>query len=272
MKAQDSRVLLTGATGGIGKATARALLAAGASVMLVGRSVPALESFHRELTGEGISPSRLKWVPADLTRHDDITRLASESARLGCNVVIHNAGLPSFGPLAEHSPDEMAAVLQTNLLAPMLLTQALLPHLQTLPAARILFVGSALGSIGLPGYSVYSASKFGVHGFAQALRRELSGSSVKVQYIGPRSTDTGFNSAAVQAYNRATGTAQDSPEVVAGAIVQMLEDEAVERVLGFPEKLAARLNGLAPEWLDGSFRRHRQSLQNHAATTRVART
>ena len=95
---------------------------------------------------------------------------------------------------------------------------------------------------------------------------------MKVQYIGPRSTDTGFNSAAVQAYNRATGTAQDSPEVVAGAIVQMLEDEAVERVLGFPEKLAARLNGLAPEWLDGSFRRHRQSLQNYAATTRVART
>lgn len=272
MKAQDARVLLTGATGGIGKATTRALLAAGASVMLVGRSTKALESFHRELTAEGISPTRLKWTPADLTRPEDITQLAHESERLGCNVVIHNAGLPSFGPLPDHSPDEIAAVLQTNLLAPMLLTQALLPHLQTLPAAQILFVGSALGSIGLPGFSVYSASKFGVHGFAQALRRELGAGPVKVQYIGPRSTDTGFNSAAVQSYNRATATAQDSPAQVARAIVQMLEDETVERVLGFPEKLAARLNGLVPEWLDGSFRRHRESLQTPVTATRVART
>jgi short-subunit dehydrogenase len=142
----------------------------------------------------------------------------------------------------------------------MLMTQALLPRLQQAPAAQLIFVGSVLGSIGLPGFSVYSASKFGLHGFAQALRRELGGTGVRVQYLGPRSTDTGFNAPAVQAYNRATGTAQDTPESVAGELLRLLQDGAAERFLGFPEKLAVRLNGLMPQRLDGSFRRHRESL------------
>lgn len=272
MKLAEARVLLTGATGGIGKATAHALLAGGASVMLVGRSAPALEALSGELQALGSPASRLKWIPADITRAEDVTRLARESDRLGCNVVVHNAGLPSFGALGELRPQDIAAVVQTNLLAPVLLTQALLPHLQSLPAAQVLFVGSALGSIGLPGFSIYSASKFGVHGFAQALRRELAGSHVRVQYIGPRSTDTGFNSPAVQAYNRATGTAQDSPQQVARAIVHMLQDGAAERILGYPEKIAARLNGLVPQWLDGSFRRHRESLHLRRAAAAATRT
>lgn len=272
MKPTSTRVLLTGATGGIGKATARSLLKAGASVMLVSRSIASLELFWRELTAEGVPASRIKWTPADVTVAEDVAHLARECDRLGCNVVIHNAGLPAFGALERQDPEDIAAVLQTNLLAPIVLTQALLPHLKTLPAARLLFVGSALGSIGLPGFSIYSASKFGVHGFAQALRRELADTRVKVQYLGPRSTDTGFNNPAVQAYNRATGTAQDSPDLVGQAIVEMLESDAAERVLGFPEKFAARLNGLAPHWLDGSFRRHRESLFQRPAPVPSART
>ncbi|RPH63323.1 MAG: SDR family NAD(P)-dependent oxidoreductase, partial [Burkholderiales bacterium] len=152
------------------------------------------------------------------------------------------------------------AVLQANLLAPMLLTQALLPSLRRLPKAQVLFVGSAVGRIGMPGFSVYGASKAGLHGFAEALRRELADTPVKVQILGPRSTRTAFNDAAVEAYNRATGTAMDSPEVVAAALLQLIESESAERFLGFPERLAVRLNGLLGALLDGSFARHRRSL------------
>ena len=137
-------------------------------------------------------------------------------------------------------------MLDTNLLAPMLLTQALLPHLRAMPRAQVIFVGSALGRIGLPGFSVYSASKFGLRGFAEALRRELGDSRVRVQYLGPRSTRTAFNDAAVEAYNRATGTAMDPPEGWPQALLRLLESERAERFLGFPETLAVRLNGLAP--------------------------
>ena len=83
---------------------------------------------------------------------------------------------------------------------------------------------------------------------------------MRVQILGPRSTRTGFNGAAVEAYNRATGTAMDTPEAVAAALLQLIESEAAERFLGFPERLAVRLNGVLGALLDGSFARHRRSV------------
>jgi len=267
MKPLDARVLLTGASGGIGQATASALLRAGASVLLVGRSATSMNDLSRRLIANGAAASRVRWLSADITLDQDVQRLAAEVDRLGCSVVIHGAGLPAFGALPSLSPADIRSVLQTNLEAPVLLTQALLPHLLKLPNAQVICVGSALGRMGLPGYSVYSASKFGLLGFAQALRRELAGTRVQVQYIGPRSTRTRFNAPAVTAYNRATGTAQDAPETVANAIVRLLADGSAERFLGFPERLAVRLNALAPVWFDRVFRKHAAHLRNSQSPT-----
>jgi short-subunit dehydrogenase len=269
MKAGAARVLLTGATGGIGQAAAEALLRQGASVMLVGRSAPALQALRARLAQDAPAAplpaaQRLATLTADLTRAADVVALAATAQAWAANVVVHAAGVPAFGPLAQMDDAAMAQALQVNLLAPMALTRALLPALQRLPAAQVVFVGSALGRIGLPGFSVYSAAKFGLHGFAEALRRELADTAVRVQYLGPRSTDTGFNDAAVQAYNQATGTACDPPSRAAAALVELIESGAAERHVGWPERLAVRLNGLAPEWLDASFAGHRRAL---AATT-----
>lgn len=248
MKLERARVLLTGAAGGIGCAMAQALHQAGAKVLGVGRgSAPA----DLPLAG---------WVQADLTTEAGIQHVAEQAARWGANVVVHAAGVPAFGALAQTSPAQMQAVLQANLLAPMQLTQALLPQLRRLPRAQIVFVGSAVGRIGLPGFSVYGASKAGLAGFAEALRRELADSPVRVQLLGPRSTRTGFNGAEVEAYNRATGTHMDTPQLVAAALLQLIDSEAAERYLGFPERLAVRLNGLLGAVLDGSFTKHRRSL------------
>jgi short-subunit dehydrogenase len=264
MKAADARVLITGAAGGIGAAAAEALLKAGAAVMLVGRSAPRLEHLALQLRqATGASGTRLDHTVADLTRADDLGSLVTQASAWRCNVLVHNAGLPSFGRLQDESPERMAAALHTNLLAPMLLTRGLLPHLLAQRAAQVICVGSTLGAIGLPGYSVYSASKFGLRGFAQALRRELAETPVAVQYLGPRATKTAFNSEAAEAYNRATGTRSDRPEQVAAELITLLESGAGERFVGYPEKIAARLNGLAPSWLDGSFKRHSRHL--HAA-------
>ena len=257
MKPADARILLTGATGGIGQAAARALRAAGARVMLTARSPEALVAQANALRAGSDVPT---WAAADLCDPQQVQRLAAQAIAWQCNVVVHAAGAPAFGPLAEETPEHIAAVVQANLLAPMLLTRALLPHLQRLPAAQVLYVGSVLGALALPGFTVYSATKFGLRGFAEGLRRELAHTGVRVQYLGPRSTRTGFNNAAVEAYNRATGTAMDDVERVASALLRMLEDEEAERFLGFPEKLGVRLNGLAPAAMDGSFRRHGQSL------------
>ena len=261
MKVGDARILLTGASGGIGSAMAHTLVRSGAAVMLVGRSMAALTALAHEVSGPVQAPSdRVSCHAADLCDPAAIDGLRNAVREWGANVVVHNAGVPSFGRLESLDTADIQRVLNTNLLAPMLLTQALLPHLRRLPRAQVICVGSALGRIGLPGFSAYSASKFGLRGFAEALRRELRDSPVRIQYLGPRSTRTGFNSADVENYNRATGTATDTPQSVASALLQLLESEAAERFLGFPEKLAVRLNGLAPSLLDGAFERHRDSL------------
>jgi short-subunit dehydrogenase len=247
MKAAAARVLLTGASGGIGQAMAAALVGAGAQVMGVGR-------------GALVAPACAAWLQADITHAEAAGEVAAAAAAWQVNVVVHAAGLPGFGALGSVPPDRLAAVLQTNLLAPMLLTQALLPHLLRQPQAQVVFVGSALGRIGVPGFSVYGASKAGLHGFAEALRREMTGTALRVQTLGPRSTRTAFNDAEVQAFNQATATASDSAETVADALVALIESEAAESFIGWPERLAVRLNGALGPALDGSFAKHRRSL------------
>ena len=263
MKAIDARVLLTGASGGIGRAASRMLVEAGACVMLVGRSPERLFEQARALKAKSDFASKqpqIEWYAANLALETGRTGLAKAAAEWGCNVVVHGAGTPGFGRLEAFDADEVTEIVHMNLLVPVLPTQAMLPRLRSLPEARIVFVGSVLGRLGLPGYSVYGASKFGLRGFAEALRRELGGTSVGVQYLGPRSTRTAFNSQAATEYIEATGTAVDEPQVVAAALLELLKSGAPERFLGFPEKLAVRLNGLVPAWLDGAFAKHRASL------------
>jgi short-subunit dehydrogenase len=248
VKAAEARVLLTGAGGGIGRAMVQTLQDAGAAVLGVGRGAAATR------------PAGTSWLQADLTTDIGVAEIARAAADWGANVVVHAAGVPAFGPLSATPAAQMQAVLQANLLAPMRLTQALLPQLRRLPLAQVVFVGSALGRIGLPGFSVYGASKAGVHAFAEALRRELADSAVRVQILAPRSTRTGFNDATVEAYNCATGTAMDAPRDVAAALLRLIESEAAERFLGFPERLGVRLNGLLGAWMDTGFSKHRRSL------------
>jgi short-subunit dehydrogenase len=247
VRAALARVLLTGASGGIGRAMAQQLREAGAAVLGVGREAGAPGPFD-------------DWVQADLCTPEGVAVAARAASEFQANTAVLAAGLPCFGPLASLAPERMAAVLQTNLLAPMLLTQALLPQLQRQSRSQLVFVGSVLGRIGVPGFSVYGASKAGLHGFAEALRRELADTTVRVQWLAPRSTRTAFNDAAVQAFNEATGTPSDTPQAVAQALLSLIEDEQAERHLGFAERLAVRINALAGGLLDGSFSRHRRSL------------
>ena len=261
MKAAESRVLLTGASGGIGTEIASALVKEAGSVMLVGRSPARLGALARTLAASHHAPrERVEWYAADLSDADALGGLASVAAEWRCNVVVHNAGVPAFGRLESIDATDMAKTIHLNLLVPMLLTQRLLPHLKTLPESRIICIGSALGRLGLPGFSVYGASKFGLRGFAESLRRELGDSTVRVQYLGPRSTRTSFNGSDVERFNQATGTAMDPPQVVARALLRLLDSRAPERFVGFPEKLAVRLNGVIPGILDGAFAKHRRAL------------
>ena len=261
MKPAEMMVVLTGAAGGIGRALTHALVAAGARVLLVGRRPLPLTALVAELG----APRRMQALAADITRPEGRAAIRAAAEAQGANVLVNNAGVPCFGALEALDAEQIAAALQTNLVAPILLTHALLPHLLRQRAARVLNVGSVLGRLGLPGYSVYSAGKFGLRGFSEALRRELAGTPVGVQYLGPRTTRTAFNDARVEAYNRATATRADAVERVAHAALDLIASGRPERFIGFPESLAVRVNGLAPRWLDAAFVKHAAALVDTSA-------
>jgi short-subunit dehydrogenase len=254
-------VVLTGATGGIGSAIARELVVRGARVLLVARADGALAALARTLAPAEDGRKQVDALAADVTSAAGRIAIRDAAIARGANALVNAAGLPCFGPLETLDDAAIEAALRTNLLAPMLLVRTLLQHLTRQPQARILSIGSALGRIGLPGFSAYSASKFGLRGFSEALRRELADTSVRVQYLGPRTTRTAFNDRRVEEYNRATDTHSDAPEYVAHIAVRMLVAGTGERFLGLPEGPAGRLNGAFPGLLDGAFERHRATLR-----------
>lgn len=245
-------VLLTGASGGIGAAIAQALADDGHRLVLVGRNPCHLEHLKAGLANS----DRHTAVAADLLDATQRSALVSTCAALrgGVDVLINNAGVSTFAMLADIGDRELGAMLDTNLLAPIALTRDLLPLLDNSESAAVINIGSAFGHIGHPGFSVYSASKFGLHGFTEALRRELSDSSIAVHYLAPRAVDTGFNTEAVNGLNRALGNKSDAPERVAQQLLQLLARNGSERrFIGWPERFFIKLNALFPSLVDGAL-------------------
>lgn len=254
MKRGDARVLLTGATGGIGAAVARRLAADGATLLLTGRREPALAALAAELRAMGAVADG---VVADLADPAGRVRLAEKAAGWhgGVNVVVHNAGTNVSGLFDTLTEADIDRVVAANITAPMQLTRLLLPGLRTQGGALLLFVGSGFGTIGYPGFAAYGASKFALRGFAEALRRELADSNVRVSLLAPRAVDTPLNDERVRALQRATGMKVDPPERIAEAVADLIRRPRPERHIGWPERLFARLNRLAPRLLDNALRK-----------------
>jgi len=258
MKPQELSVVLTGASGGIGSALAAALVRAGARVLLVGRRGAPLAALAESLGGA--RNERVQALAADITTAVGRATIRDIAAARGCNALVNNAALPCFGSFADADERQIDAVLRTNLIAPIQLTLALLPQLRARQEARVLNIGSATGRLGVPGFAVYGAGKFGLRGFSETLRRELADTPVRVQYLAPRATRTGFNDARADDFNRRTRTAVDAPESVAAAALKLLLSGKAEKFLGVPESIAVRLNSVAPRLLDRAFAPHRAAL------------
>src|SRR3954467_10720173 len=164
--------LLTGATGGIGEAIARALHRKGANVILSGRRAEVLERIQNELG------DRAEGEPADLTDRSDVERLARRAAEV--DVLVANAGLPASGRLEEFTPEELDRALDVNLRAPLQLARAAAPAMVERGSGHLVFVSSMAGKVVSPGGGLYSATKFGLRAFAAGLRQDLHGTGVGV--------------------------------------------------------------------------------------------
>jgi short-subunit dehydrogenase len=256
MNLAGSRVLITGATGGIGSALAAKLRGQGCDLLLHGNSRP--------LTSKPPS-SKLEscdqhFVRADLTTSEGIARLVEAAISFDTNVLVNNCGVNDFGAFEDVDIDR---IINVNVLAPMQLTQALLPHLRSRKEAVIYNVGSTFGQIGYPGYVAYCASKHAIKGFNDALARELSDSSVRVQYLSPRAVGTGMNGDSASALNVELGNAVDEPSQVAEIIARQLTHGDSRVQIGFVESLQVRLNGLFPGMIDSALAKQLRQIKKY---------
>jgi short-subunit dehydrogenase len=175
MEISGRTVLLTGATGGLGGAIARDLSRAGAQLVLSGRRTEVLDPLASELGA--------RMVTADLTVPSDVDRLVEEAGAI--DILIANAALPGTGRLLDLSTDEIDRVLEVNLRAPIMLTRAIAPAMARRGGGQIVLISSLAGKAATPGTSMYNSSKFGLRGFALAMRQELRGAGIGVSLISP---------------------------------------------------------------------------------------
>ena len=232
---RDSRVLVTGASSGIGRETAVALASRGARVLAVARSADELQELEAEHPG-------ITAHPADVTVEAD--RAGVVEAAGPVDVLVNNAGRGWTGIVEDMAFDEVRSLFELNVLALIDLTQRVLPQMLARRSGQIVNVASIAGYVAAPPLTVYSATKFAVQGFTDGLRREVSGRGVEVTLINPGPVNTRFFARSTR---EQTGTDAAAPAfsvpawTVANAIVRSIERAAlpgydtvaVPRVAGF---------------------------------------
>jgi len=249
MQVNGKRIILTGAAGGMGSILAQLLTDREATCALIDADAAALSTLCQQLPNTHA-------IPADLSAAERCDEAAQQaiSALGGVDILINLAGLMSFCTYEHEDIARLERLIRVNLIAPMALSRAVLPTMLAQDSGQITNVGSMFGSIGFAYFSAYSASKFGLRGFSQALRRELADTNVSVTYISPRAVKTPINTGAIMKMNAATKSTMDEPDVIAKKILTTIEANRKEAYLGFPESLFARLNGLWPGLIDAATR------------------
>jgi short-subunit dehydrogenase len=230
-------VLLTGATGGIGHAIARAVAARGGQLILTGRRVEALDALAAELGARALA--------VDLSDRVQVDRLIDDAGAV--DLLIANAALPASGGIETFTVEELDRALEVNLRAPIVLARALLPAMLARRNGHLLFMSSLSGKSATTGSAVYSATKFGLRGFAAGLRADLHASGVGVSTVFP-----GFIRDAGMFANSGVrlppGVGTRSPEDVAHAVIEAIERNRAEvDVAPLSLRAGAAVAGLAPE-------------------------
>jgi short-subunit dehydrogenase len=230
MELSGRSALLTGATGGLGRAMAAALAGRGAKLILSGRKQQALDTLAAELPGEEHTT-----IVADLAEPGAAEKLAADAGAV--DILLANAGLPGTGRLPDYSPEQLTGTLRVNLEAPILLARALEPSMLERGSGHMVFISSLSGKSATPLSSIYNATKFGLRGFALGLRADLDPLGIGVSIVSPgtiREAGMYSDSGAPPIPGLGTGT----PQQVAAAVVRAIEKNKVEITVAPPQQRA----------------------------------
>lgn len=233
----DGRVLVTGATGGIGQAIARAFAERGARLILSGRRLDVLESLAAELGAQAIA--------CDLSERGEVERLIEQAGAV--DVLVANAALPGTGALTDFTQEQLDRTLEVNLRAPIALARGFAPQMIARGAGHLAFISSTNGRVATPLTSVYSATKFGLRGFALGIRQDLRSHGVGVSVVMPGFiSEAGLFADAGGKLPPGVGTR--SPAAVATALIRAIERNRAEvDVAPFTIRLGSYVAGTAPE-------------------------
>jgi NADP-dependent 3-hydroxy acid dehydrogenase YdfG len=231
---RDKVFLVTGASSGIGAATARAASAAGAKLVLAARRAERVEALAAEL-GQAVA------VPTDVTDAQQVRAAvqAGVDAFGRVDVLVNNAGQGLHAPLEDVDPDDFRAVLELNVVAPLVALQAVLPVMRAQGGGAVVDVSSGTSRMVLPGVGAYAASKAALNALSAVARRELAGEGIVVSTVYPFITATEFHRTlrAGQLRQRPDAPPPHTPERVAEAILDLVRSGAPEAVL-VPEGFA----------------------------------
>jgi NAD(P)-dependent dehydrogenase (short-subunit alcohol dehydrogenase family) len=235
--------IVTGASSGIGAATARELGRRGATVVLAARRANELEAQAQAISAAGGQASA---VPTDIADPEQVTRLCERTVALfgRVDVLVNNAGANWSKPLAGSPPDDVIRLLNINLLGAMLLTRAVLPGMLRRRHGAIISVGSLSGRVAME--PLYSATKYGLRGFSLSLRRQLSGSGVSVSLVAPGNIRTAMTSN-LQAR-------MPEPDLVARTVVDLIIHPRREVVVPRRHYAIAWLEQALPSMADRAYR------------------
>jgi uncharacterized protein len=231
---QKTRVLVTGANGGLGQAIARALCSAGAQVVISGRRAEVLEPLAAELGA--------RIVVADLAKREEVVRCMEQAGPL--DVLVANAALPATGTLLEYSAEQIDRALDVNLRAPIMMAHHCVPGMLERGSGQIVFISSISAKVIAPGAALYCATKFGLRGFALELREYLYATGVGVTSVLPGFIrEAGMFADTKVMLPRGAGTR--TPTHVADAVLSAIRNNPAEiTVAAFEQALGGVLAGV----------------------------
>lgn len=259
--------MITGASAGIGLASARRFIEAGARVVLVARGAVELEKARAELAQRGAVHA----IAVDVAHPDAPEQIASGAlAAFGAiHVLVNNAGKHARGPFVEQDARELGAMVDVNLRAPIVLSRRVLPHLIASGEGAIINVASLAGMVPTAGGATYSATKFGLRALSMALADELRGTGVTVSCVSPGPVDTQFIMAELdQVTDLTMSQPLVTPEQVAELVVACAIDGKLERATPRLSSALATLGYVVPSLrralkpvMEARGRRNKQKLR-----------
>jgi short-subunit dehydrogenase len=265
------RILITGASQGIGRALALAAAGRGAKVLAAARSAPLLEELSRESRPAG---GALETVQADVTSADDRRRMVEAAMRHfgGLDVLVNNAGIGATGHFAEAAPERLRDIMEVNFFGLTETTRVFLPLLRQGVTPAIMNISSILAKRAIPGRSEYSASKFAVQGFSEALRAELDKDGIDVLVVCPGLTQTNFSQNMIErnARMQLDHLRGMTSETVADEVLKSLERGRHDVNLTFQGRLLVFVSRFFPRLADSIARRKvRQVFREEIAARKI---